>query len=68
MMENIYSVFHYLSLHKSEFYKDKYNGPELPNSDHFSDCLIRLPMYYDLSEKDIMHVVKVIKKFYNGNS
>lgn len=66
--ENIYSVFHYLSLHKSEFYKDKYSGPELPNSDHYSDCLIRLPMYYDLSEKDIMHVVKVIKKFYNGNS
>lgn len=66
--ENIYSVFHYLSLHKSEYYKDKYSGPELPNSDHFSDCLIRLPMYYDLSEKDIMHVVKVIKKFYNGNS
>ncbi len=66
--EQIYSVFHYLSLHKSEFYKDKYSGPELPNSDHFSDCLIRLPMFYDLSEKEIIQVVKVIKKFYNGNS
>ncbi len=66
--EEIYAVFHYLSLHKSTFYQDKYFGEELPNSDHFSDCLIRLPMYYDLKEKDIMHVVKVIKKFYNGNA
>lgn len=66
--ENIYSVFHYLSLHKSAFYESKYEGPELINADHFSDCLIRLPMYYDLSEKDIMHVVKVIKKFYTTNS
>jgi dTDP-4-amino-4,6-dideoxygalactose transaminase len=66
--ENIYSVFHYLSLHKSAFYEGKYEGPELVNADHFSDCLVRLPMYYDLSEKDIMHVVKVIKKFYTTNS
>lgn len=66
--EEIYSVFHYLSLHKSEFYKGQHHGAELVNSDHFSECLIRLPMYYDLSEKDVMSVVKVIKKYFNGSA
>jgi dTDP-4-amino-4,6-dideoxygalactose transaminase len=66
--EEIYSVFHYLSLHKSEFYKGQHQGPELVNADHFSDCLIRLPMYYDLSEKDVNSVVKVIKKYFNGTA
>ncbi|MEO8146181.1 MAG: dTDP-4-amino-4,6-dideoxygalactose transaminase, partial [Bacteroidia bacterium] len=37
---NIYAVFHYLSLHKSEFYKDKHDGRELPNADRFTDRLL----------------------------
>ena len=66
--EEIYAVFHYLSLHKSVYYQEKHRGEELPNADHFSHCLIRLPMYYDLSERDIMQVVKVIKKYFNGSA
>jgi dTDP-4-amino-4,6-dideoxygalactose transaminase len=62
--EDVYCVFHYLSLHKSPFYKDMYRGPALPNADHFSDCLIRLPMFYDLSEKDIKKVIKSISNFF----
>ena len=31
--QDISAVFHYLSLHKSPFYKKKYLGPELMNSD-----------------------------------
>lgn len=45
----IKSVFHYLSLHKSPYYKDKYQGAELPKSDRYSDCLVRLPLFYDLT-------------------
>lgn len=62
---NIYSVFHYLSLHKSEYFKNKYNGDELINSDKYSDCLVRLPLYPDLTEEQIDHVIKVIKNW-NG--
>ena len=25
----------------------------MPNCDHFADCLIRLPLFYDLREEDI---------------
>lgn len=44
---NINAVFHYLSLHKSPFYKDKYNGKELINSDSFSEKLVRLPLFFE---------------------
>lgn len=62
--EQIYCVFHYLSLHKSAFYSERYTSADLPNSDHYSDCLIRLPMFYDLTEKEITAVVKAIKKYF----
>lgn len=61
---NIYAVFHYLSLHKSPFYQDKHDGRELPNCDKFADCLVRLPFYYELTEEQIERVIKTIKDFY----
>jgi dTDP-4-amino-4,6-dideoxygalactose transaminase len=59
--EGIYAVFHYLSLHKSSYYFDKHDGRELPNSDFYSDCLVRLPFYYDLSEMDQQSVIDCIR-------
>jgi dTDP-4-amino-4,6-dideoxygalactose transaminase len=49
----IHAVFHYQSLHSSEFYKKKHDGRKLINSDNFSDCLLRLPMYYELKITDV---------------
>jgi dTDP-4-amino-4,6-dideoxygalactose transaminase len=60
----VQSVFHYQSLHKSPFYKSQYKGAELPNSDHYSDCLIRLPLYYDLKFKEVEYVCEKIVSFY----
>ncbi|NGP78142.1 dTDP-4-amino-4,6-dideoxygalactose transaminase [Balneolaceae bacterium YR4-1] len=48
--QGVHAVFHYLSLHKSEFYKDKHDGRHLPWSDRYSDCLVRLPFYYEMEE------------------
>jgi dTDP-4-amino-4,6-dideoxygalactose transaminase len=61
---DIYAVFHYLSLHKSEYYNDKHDGRELNWADHYSDCLVRLPFYYELSSADLSHVTSVIKSFF----
>ncbi len=51
--QGILAVFHYQSLHKSAYSKkhfpDQYNR-ELPNSDRYSDCLLRLPLFYELPE------------------
>lgn len=88
----ILSVFHYLSLHKSGFYTnhsdfrpDNYQslesvkvqnfdgtvsdevqvvGLDLPNCDHFADCLLRLPMYYELKDEDVIGIITHIKDFY----
>ncbi|WP_309642387.1 dTDP-4-amino-4,6-dideoxygalactose transaminase [Flavobacterium sp.] len=57
---NILSVFHYLSLHKSEFYKDRYQGEALVWSDLYTDCLLRLPMYFELSEEQVDRIVSII--------
>ena len=59
----VLSVFHYLSLHTSPFYKDKHDGRELPNSDKFTNNLVRLPLYYELSEYDNLKIVSIIKDF-----
>jgi len=62
--KEIMAVFHYLSLHKSEFYKDIHGGRELPNSDHYTDCLLRLPMYYELGEEQVLQIVNIIGEIY----
>jgi len=62
--KGIYTVFHYLSLHKSPYYIDKYEGPELKNSDMYTDNLLRLPMYYDLEVEQVEQIGKLITLFY----
>jgi len=58
----IHAVFHYLSLHKSTYYKSIHGDRELPNSDHFSGTLIRLPLYYELTPEDVDMIVTRIKE------
>lgn len=63
---NVMAVFHYLSLHKSPYYLDKGDGREMPNSDRFSDCLLRLPLYYELTSDDVNFICKLISDYYNS--
>lgn len=58
---NILAVFHYLSLHKSPFYQAKHDGRELSESDRYSDCLVRLPFYYELAKKSIHFIIQKLK-------
>lgn len=60
----IMAVFHYLSLHSSDYYVDKHDGRELPNCDHYAACLVRLPMYYDLTIEDVEHVCGLVKEHF----
>jgi dTDP-4-amino-4,6-dideoxygalactose transaminase len=63
----VLAVFHYLSLHLSEFYKQhNTNIPNLPNCDRFADTLVRLPMFYGLKDNEVTKVIDVIHKFYNA--
>lgn len=58
-----HSVFHYISLHSSDYYIDKHDGRELKNSDRFTNCLLRLPMFYELSDNNISEIVTIINGF-----
>ena len=58
---DIHAVFHYLSLHKSSFYAEKHDQRQLNNSDEYTDCLLRLPMFYELTEQDQNRVIEAIK-------
>ena len=61
----IHTVFHYLSLHKSPYYlRNNSERPELVYSDKFSDCLLRLPMFYDLSLETVGVISNKIKEFF----
>ena len=57
----ILAVFHYVSLHSSEFYKDKHDRRQLPNCDKLADCLVRLPLFYELYESEVELICKVVQ-------
>lgn len=62
---DVYSVFHYVSLHKSEYYMADNTAPELPLCDMYADTLVRLPLFYELQHSDIVHIATLIQSFYN---
>lgn len=55
-------VFHYLSLHRSPYYMNKHDGRILPNCDKFADCLVRLPMFYELSIDQVKLICSYIEE------
>lgn len=63
-VKGILSVFHYLSLHKSPYYSHEYCGDKLINSDKYTDCLLRLPLFYELNEEEQSFIISAIKSFY----
>jgi len=56
------AVFHYQSLHRSPFYADKHDGRELPETDRYSDCIIRLPFYCALEPDDLLWVSRSLRE------
>jgi len=62
----IHSVFHYLSLNKSDFFLEKNEPVDLEYSDRFTDCLLRLPMYYELSLEQVDSICSKISDFFKN--
>ncbi len=51
--ERILAVSHYISLHSSPYYKSHFTRLPLKNSDKYTDCLLRLPLFYELKESEV---------------
>jgi dTDP-4-amino-4,6-dideoxygalactose transaminase len=55
----ILAVFHYLNLSNSPFYNEKHDDRILKESDRYSDCLLRLPLFFELDTEIIIQ--KILK-------
>jgi len=62
--QEIYAVFHYLSLHASPYYAPRHDGRALPECDRYADCLVRLPLFFDLTEEDVNRICNAIETYY----
>lgn len=60
----VHAVFHYLSLNKSEYYLDKNILRDLSNSDFFTDSLVRLPLYYELTDEQVDYICDLVNSFF----
>ncbi len=61
----IHATFHYQALHDSVYFHDRHDGRPLPNADRFTTCLLRLPLFLDLSDDQINYICDTIAQFSN---
>ena len=61
---NINAVFHYICLHDSPYYHEKHDGREMPNAKLYEECLIRLPLWVNISQKEVKYVIQKVLEFY----
>ena len=62
----VMAVFHYIPLHSSpmglKFAKERYT---LPVTDEVSQCLLRIPCFFEISLEEQEYIVKLIHLFYS---
>jgi dTDP-4-amino-4,6-dideoxygalactose transaminase len=63
-VNNIGAVFHYLLLHESPYFQSRYKGKDLANARCYSDCIVRIPLYYELTKEQQDTVIEKIFEFY----
>jgi dTDP-4-amino-4,6-dideoxygalactose transaminase len=51
--DGVQAAFHYKALHKSPFFARMHDGRALAASERFSDCLLRLPLFYELTDDEV---------------
>jgi dTDP-4-amino-4,6-dideoxygalactose transaminase len=65
--DGILAVFHYVPLHASPAGRRfGRTGGQMTVTDDISDRLLRLPLYYELSEKQLDQVVASLERFYGA--
>lgn len=54
---------HYLSLHESPYFQTQHDGRSLPQADRLTECLVRLPLFNEISEEQLAKVVSLCRAF-----
>lgn len=60
----VQTTFHYLPLHSSDYYRNKHDGRVLVNCDMYGDCLVRLPLFYELTDEEAYLIVEIMRSFH----
>lgn len=60
----VHAVFHYLALHRSPYYRDRHDGRPLPAADRLTACLLRLPMFHEITDSELEQVITSVRAFY----
>lgn len=60
--KNIPVCIHFQPLHRSPFFSQNKPAVKLPNADYFAECLLRLPLYYSLSDNDVQIIITAVKE------
>jgi len=61
----ISATFHYVPLHSSPMgQRLGYRHGQLPVTEEMSERLVRLPLYYELTEAEVLRVAEAVREFY----
>ncbi len=55
---------HYMALHQSPYFQPFHDGRSLPHADRFTKCLIRLPLFNEMTETQSARVVELCQSFF----
>jgi dTDP-4-amino-4,6-dideoxygalactose transaminase len=57
--DGVATTFHYLSLNSSPYSREqRHEGPPTPNADRYTNCLVRLPLFPDLTNDDVDWIIE----------
>ena len=65
---NIDAFFHYICLHNSPYFEEKHDGRKMPNAKRYEECLVRLPLWVNMSKKEVNYVIQKVLEFYKIGS
>ena len=58
------AVFHYICLHDSPYFLDKHDDREMPNAKKYENCLVRLPLWVNMTDEEVQYVIQKVLEFY----
>lgn len=61
--KDIQLSFHYQALHQSKYYLDRNQAIYLPNSERFSNCLVRFPLYVEMAIEKVQEICGEVREF-----
>lgn len=64
-----YVNLHYMPVHLSPYFKKKgFNKGDFVNAEYYADTAISIPIFFHLTDKNILKIVKTVKSFFNESS